>query len=103
MTIPKKGSRRIIVDNKVDRWMVTGNDMVIDFIVELEDIKGQKLLAGFDYHNEKDGKIIAQKRKITPKLINRLILYVLKLGWEPSVQGRADFKVDGEVLPILDE
>ena len=105
MTIPKKGSRTIIVDDTTYRWMVTGNDMVIDVIIEEEDAKGQKLLSGFDYHNETpERKITAQKRKVTPEVIKKLILHALESGWEPSAQGKPDFAVNGElVVPISNE
>ena len=105
MTLPKKGSKTITVDDTTYRWMVTGNDMIIDVIIEQDKVKGQKLLSGFDYHNETpDGNITAQKRKVTPEVIKKLILHALNSGWEPSAQGKPDFGVNGEeVIPILNE
>lgn len=104
MTLPKKGSRAITVDNVSYRWMVTGNDGVIDVIIEQQDMKGQKLLSCFMYHNTSEGKDVPQKRQITPEAIKKLILYALDSGWEPNVQGKPYFGVDGEqVVPILNE
>ena len=102
MTLPKKGSRTIDIDDTTYRWMVTGNDMVIDVIIEQDNVKGQKLLSGFDYHNETpEGDMTTQKRKVTPEVIKKLILFALNSGWEPGALSKPDFRVNGEeVSPI---
>ena len=102
MAIPKKGSRTIEVDGATYRWKVTGNDMVIDVIIEQDNLKGQKLRATFDYHNETpEGKIKKQERLITPGVIKELIVFALKNGWVPGQNGKPDYGLDGEkVVPI---
>jgi len=102
MTLPEKGSRTISVNDTKYRWMVTGNDMIIDVIIEQDNVKGQKLLSGFDYHNgANEGYTATQERIVSPEVIKKLILRALEIGWEPGVQGKPDFFVSGEVVPIL--
>lgn len=101
MTLPKISSRTISVNGVTYRWMVTGNDMVIDVIIEQDDAKGQKLCSCFAYH---DGAPGGQKRKITPLTIKALILSALDKGWTPEAQGKPNFGINGEsVVPISNE
>lgn len=101
MALPKQGSRTITVNGVSYRWMVTGNDMVIDVIIEQDAVKGQKLRSSFAYH---DGTPGGQKRKITPQTIKELILSALDAGWTPESQGKSDFGINGElVVPISKE
>jgi len=102
MTIPKKGSRSIDIENNTYRYKVTGNDMIIDVIVEKENCHGQKLISSFEYHNESlSGSLKAQERKVTPATIKALVIYALENGWEPDVKGKKDININGEeIIPI---
>lgn len=105
MAIPRKGSRTIEVDGVSYRWKVTGNDMVIDVLIEEDNREGQKLRAMFDYHNEtSEGKMKKQERLVTPGVIKALIVFGLNNGWAPDMKGRTDYGIDGEkVVPINHE
>lgn len=97
MALPKKGTRIISINDTTYRWMVTGNDMVIDVIIVQDQIKGQKLLGAFDYHNEITLKNMAtQNTQVTPEIIRKLIVLALKSGWEPGALGKPDFRVSCE-------
>lgn len=102
MTLPKKGSRLISVDGVSYRWLVTGNDMVIDVIVEQDEANGQKLKSQFKYHDHApDGSSTAQRRTISPETIHQLISQAIKQGWQPGTPGLSDFVIDGEkVIPL---
>ncbi|MFK7778665.1 MAG: hypothetical protein QM501_11225 [Gimesia sp.] len=98
MTLPKKGSRTLTVNGVSYRWMVTGNDLVIDVIIEQDGVNGQKLRSSFDYH---DGTPDGQKRKVTPQTIQKLIVSALDAGWVSGSQGKPDFGINGELaVPI---
>jgi len=94
MTIPKKGSRRIQVGENHYRWVANGNDNTINVTVQLEQGKGQKLVAYFNYRNlwtPKGDSSFARKfqgRSVTPKSIELIMEWALKNGWEPGAQGK---------------
>ena len=105
MSIPAKGSRKIAVDGVVYRWMATGNDLVIDVIVEKEESKGQKLVTRFDYHDmQRHGQLVPQRRKVTPVLVEMVIRKALDKGWRPDAAGVPNFFVEGEeIAPLVDD
>jgi len=97
MTLPRKGTRTIQIEESCYRFKVTGNDMIIDVVVEKENSRGQKLTSTFEYHNEtENGEMKKQERVVTPVVIKQLVLLGLKNGWNPVAKGRPNFHINGE-------
>ncbi|MFK7786018.1 MAG: hypothetical protein AB8B56_12920 [Crocinitomicaceae bacterium] len=86
MGLPKKRSRKIVVDDICYRYIVTGNDDYIDLILEQEDVQGQRLTVSFRYHSimAKTGPGTIQRNQITPVVVKRTIHYALDEGWTPN-------------------
>lgn len=72
MTLAKKGTRIITVNETTYRWVVSPDSGYLHLVVEHKDLPGQRLIAGFKYHNtyvyDKDNEYRrwAQRRLITP-------------------------------------
>jgi len=99
ITLPRKGSRTIDIENIKYRYKVTGNDMSIDVIVEKENCHGQKLVSTFEYHNElASGEQKPQERKVTPATIKSLIINALNSGWQPETKGKKELYLNGEII-----
>ncbi len=105
MALPKKGLRKITVDNFRYAWSATGNDGDINVSVAPLDNVGQLLSTAFGYHSSvvaplvrEDGLVIGyslkQQLTITPYIIRQVIQYALGLGWNPKEKG-AQFNVPG--------
>ena len=92
MSLPKKGSRTITVDDFIYRWMASGNDGWIDLYIELGHENGQPLKAKFDYHQEKtqknDGVSLKQTFIVTPDIVRQTIQIGKREGWSPSKIGK---------------
>lgn len=83
MTMPKKGSRTIVVANKRYRYMIRkATDQSVCTIQEDTKKPGRVLTFAVEYGNE-----------IKPSLIKDAIEIGLIKGWKPSVVGRA-FNLD---------
>lgn len=88
MALPKKKSRKIIVDDVSYRWLTNGNDYGIDIYVELYQTPGQLLWGRSKYEFGEN----RQQRGITPSDIETLIRLGLSKGWAPESVG-PDFKL----------
>lgn len=94
MALPKKGLRKITVENVRYVWNTTGNDGWISLSIRHIDGDGQLLTAVFDYHSEKIGEFTLldnsvgtswkQRMLITPFIVRQVILYALTQGWTPT-------------------
>jgi hypothetical protein len=95
MALPKKGLRKITVDNVRYAWSATGNDDYIGLIVISLDKEGQVLSTGFSYHTTvTDGYYSFEKQMpdsqlfiVTPGIVRQVIEYALLKGWKPLVKG----------------
>jgi hypothetical protein len=95
MTIPKKGSRKIIVDNIEYRWRVRHKgtymqDVFESFLtasVELYENPQNALLVEFPWVRF-DAYIGDAKQPVTPKLIESCIKTALSQGWKPNEKGK---------------
>jgi hypothetical protein len=91
MTLSRKGSRRITVDETAYRWVVSPNDEPgLGIVVEVEPGPGQRMVTWVEH-----GTVIA------PGLVRRVILHALAHGWNPSQQGpELVFRIDPRALNI---
>jgi hypothetical protein len=94
MALPRKGLRKITVDNVRYAWSATGNDDYIGLIVISLDKEGQVLSTGFDYNTGVTGYysfseqiLDRQPFIITPGIVRQVIEYALLKGWKPLVKG----------------
>ncbi|MEH2356376.1 hypothetical protein [Nostoc sp.] len=107
MGLPKKGTRTISVDKTTYKWVVSPDSGYMWLIVEQKDTQGQRLIAGFKYHNtyvhDEAGnwRCFVQQRSISPSLVKSVILLALKRGWKPTQSrlGAFSFWADEE-FPI---
>ena len=113
MSLPKKKSRRIQIEDRTFRWMLSGLRPLTEGSHEMgnggsafqtatftaqEDIEnpGQVMQAvlqsqdrGPEYYGE------ALKAAITPKDVKRLIFAALTRGWNPNGKNGGVFKIEG--------
>jgi hypothetical protein len=89
MTLPKKKSRTILIDEIKYRWLVGPNDEYNVFVAELEEVNGRIIevyfnsyLGEFPYSENLNLKIIK------PKDSEIIIRQALKLGWNPNEKGK---------------
>lgn len=97
MALPKKGLRKITVDEMRYGWSATGNDGWISLTVAPLNNGGQILTTAFNYHHkvveegisENGGtwRSLEQQLIITPYIVRQSIQYALKKGWNPSEKG----------------
>jgi hypothetical protein len=100
MSIPKKGSRKIVVDNVVYGWRIRwkptytqqclGNSNLIA-AVELYENPTNVLSVTFPWARY-DSCIKVAEQPVTPKHIEQSIRKALKAGWQPNENGH--FKID---------
>jgi hypothetical protein len=99
MGLPKKGTRIITVDDTEYRWVVSPSDGYLYIIIEHNDFPGQRLNAGFKYHNyyifDKENRYskFTQRRLITPSLVKSVILLAIDKGWKPTQRGLGYFSL----------
>lgn len=92
MTLSKKKSRRIVVNNDTYRWGISPDDGYIVFVAELCEVQGRKIQV---YINSDIDKIWVNfpnvedlNLKITkPKDVEYMISEALKKGWNPKEKG----------------
>ena len=103
MSLPKKGLRKITIEEKNYGWKVSGNDGWIDLYIESQDVKhGQLLNVKFHYHHKPKDTITENNPQF--KLSNGIVKQVINLGlandWRPLEQnpvlslGHIDNKVE---------
>lgn len=90
MGLPRKGTRRITVNDINYRWHVSCDGSYLWLIVAREEDTGQRLMASFkcfqSYQRDPDGywRFIAQNRIINPSLVRSVILLGLEEGWKTT-------------------
>ena len=103
MSLPKKGLRKITVNQNNYGWKVTGNDGWIDLYIESQDMKnGQLLNAIFNYHHKPKNTISENNPpfKIASGIVKQIIDLGLANGWKPLEQkpvlnlGHVDNKIE---------
>jgi len=100
MAFPKKGLRKITVDDTKYAYSITGNDDYISLSIGLLEKNGEILKGSFSYNENritnfgKDGKptswSLYQRIKVTPDTIRQVIRYSLDNGWNPF-QNKGEF------------
>ena len=104
MTLPKKKSRRIEIEDRAFRWtlgnhyMVPGGAPDVTTFLAHEDIKdhGATLQAKLIVHDR--GPAMPDedlKAAVTPKDAKKLILAALARGWNPNGHEKGTFKLEG--------
>jgi hypothetical protein len=94
MTLPRKKSRTLSVDDAQYRWLVSSHNGVIHLTVESDQVSGQILQAYLEPHDrfkqEADGiwHRCSQGRAVTPDVVKRLIRHGLTNGWQPLTTGK---------------
>ncbi|MBC8111863.1 MAG: hypothetical protein H7Y04_12450 [Verrucomicrobia bacterium] len=93
MALPKKGLRKITVNNIRYGWSATGQDGGIGLSIIPLHHESQILIATFGYHSKekayqmKDGSIAFSDKQqfiITPFIVRQVIEYGLNSGWNPE-------------------
>lgn len=77
MALPKKNTRKIVIDNIRYRWITSGNDYGIDIYVEHFEQPGQLLCGRSEYQYDSNGVQIG----IVPSDVEKLVRLALKKGW----------------------
>lgn len=95
MSLPKKGSRKIVVNEQSFRYIISGNDGYIAVIIEAENTKGQRLHVAFDYGT-------VAPAEITPAIIKKTIETGLQKGWKPFEKGKELHVSDGNHWILTD-
>lgn len=90
MSLPKKNSRNINVNNTEYSWVASGNDDIIYLIICLKESSGQKLIALFQYVNMIENNLI--EVQITPLVVKQVIEQAIKNGWNPNKKDK-DFNI----------
>lgn len=99
MAIPRKGSRKIILNDVNYRWVVSIHNKMVNLVIELEEDPAQPLYAYFEcrdlyIRDENDHwQFHSQKQSIRPAHVKRLILYALNSGWKPHAKQGKPFIV----------
>jgi hypothetical protein len=90
MTLPKKKSRKIQVDGKEYRWLISKRKETIELSIERTEISGQLMQVSFESHNsyKKDANLqwqrVRQDTSITPQIVKQIIQHGLANGWKPE-------------------
>ncbi|BAZ12590.1 hypothetical protein NIES4071_44210 [Calothrix sp. NIES-4071] len=110
MGLSKKETRIITVNGTTYKWVVSPSGGYLYLIIEHNDFSGQRLNAGFKYHNtyvyNKDSEYrrLEQRRLITPSLVKSVILLALDKGWKPAQRGLGYFSLWlDEEFPIAEQ
>ena len=94
MSIPRKGSRKIIVDGEEYIWLVRGRPTYtqdcqegkMSAAVELGTNPGTTLLVTFPF-TRPDSAFLSESSLVTPKMIEGCIKEALENGWQPNKSG----------------
>jgi hypothetical protein len=105
MSLPSKGTRRIVVEQTAYRWCVRydglhwheGYPTTLDFIVQDAEGAGQVLTAWLcTSRREWPGR---HAGPFAPRFVRGLILVGLSAGWQPAAQGLGTFALEGRIEP----
>ncbi len=88
MALPRKGLRKITVEDQDYHWIASGNDGWIDLFVESRDKGGRLLSAKFEYHHAEGDKGLQQQFVVTPGIVSQVILHGKSQGWNPEEKGK---------------
>lgn len=100
MSIPQKGSRRLIVGENTFYWTIRSKPTYsqnflgpeITAVVQLAESKGSILRITFPF-SRPDAAIQLKPGTVTPKLIEQCITNAISLGWKPDItKGVFDYK-----------
>jgi hypothetical protein len=84
MSLPKKGSRKINVENVTYLWIAKGNFEWINLTIAPSE-NGQKIKAIFDFDTEyKESNAFNNPFIITPYVTREVILFAIKNGYSPN-------------------
>ncbi|WP_410653940.1 hypothetical protein [Amycolatopsis sp. lyj-112] len=99
MSLVRKGSRRIVVDEIAYRWVVRRKPTytqeqgcAMSYAVELEDARGAVLVVQTD-HAHPLNFMGEPSKAVLPSDVERAIRLALAQGWAPEVPG-AQFQLD---------
>lgn len=106
MTLPKKKSRRIEIEDRAFRWTlgnhyrIPGGAPDVTAFLAHEDIKdhGAVLQAKLMVHDR--GPVMEDeplKAAVTPKDVKKLILAALTQGWDPNGKRKGTFRLQGPI------
>jgi hypothetical protein len=87
MTISKKASRSIAVNEQQFHWAVSEDSGYSNLIVQGANGHGQKLEVQFSWTSTTDGHII--QIPITPAVVVDAIKFGFENGWKPDARGAA--------------
>jgi len=93
MSLSKKKSRTIVVENTTYRWVVSPDSGYGVFVAEKENIKGRKIEVYFDtdidsFWIEFPNTEKLNLRLITPIDAASIISEAIKQGWNPEERGK---------------
>lgn len=87
MAIPKKGTRKISIDDKAYRWFahVDSDYFTKFFVIESVDDDRYQVTGYFEYEHD---------LVISPLIIKQAIQQAIEGGWEPGVSEAKKFTID---------
>ena len=103
MAVNKKGSRKIVVDDREFRWRATGNDGGISVIIWPTENDSSRVVGKIDYHNDwrklNEGHSSSKSQLIVTNRIIREV--ILKIGSEKILNNRGQINI-GAIEEIYD-
>lgn len=90
MGLANKGSRKISVNGRDYRWVVSPDSGYNVLVVERASEPGQRLEAIFDYAT---CDFADPRFRITPKIVRDVIEHAIIEGWQPEVRGLPPFRL----------
>ena len=79
MSLPKKGSRLIIINGISYRYKIVVRSAQTEIFIEQDEVKGQKLHCISRNQNQVT---------ITPAVVNPIISSAIQKGWKPAEKGK---------------
>ena len=96
MTLPKKKSRKITVDNQTYRYLIANRGANLSLTIEADNTKGQLVnfrvpycdpWLKFSVEQVSDEKLPDnQIQSMTPVFVQKVIVFALKKGWQPTTK-----------------
>ena len=96
MSVPRKGSRKIVVNDVEYLWLIRSKptysqecqESLMCAAVELNQKESNVLSITFPFQRP-DSLMSSEKRSVTPGMIKSCILGALSQGWKPNERGSA--------------